>query len=396
MLGLERLEERLPLTGFTAVELAGGALMVNGGANDTVVEIQQVGRQLQVTTTEDVDFSTSFENLAGDRSDVPNLVLGEGLATATFSGGVAGTRGFPPGYNNGAFAFITSGQSQIDFATPAHAQFAARDIVEFPGAPNVVGVVTLIGQNGSVQIDVTDNGDPQSGNWDVIDSRDFNVGALTRIVIDNNDANGNPTGVTNIDDFSFQVEDAQQTFNFQARAVRNIFASLGAGDDTLINSSRKRLVALGGDGDDVLLGGRGRDTLIGGAGDDVMMGGRGRDRLIGGAGDDVLLGERGRDTLIGGKGDDVMLGGGGRDVLSGGKGDDYLDGGSGRDVLFGGKGDDVLLGGSGRDVLRGGAGYDYLDGGRGRDRVFADSFDEIINDRWDRVINRGSRYSRSW
>lgn len=107
------------------------------------------------------------------------------------------------------------------------------------------------------------------------------------------------------------------------RGLRSIAFTGLAGDDSIVNASRLRLVADGGEGDDILQGGS-----------------RG-DRLAGGPGSDTLRGERGHDVLDGGDGDDSLYGGPGRDRLRGEDGDDHLDGGEGRDFNHGGAGLDV-------------------------------------------------------
>lgn len=107
------------------------------------------------------------------------------------------------------------------------------------------------------------------------------------------------------------------------RGVRKIVFSGGAGDDSIVNASRIRLIADGGEGDDVLEGGS-----------------RG-DRLDGGPGSDLIRGERGEDVLRGGPDDDSIYGGTGRDRLWGDDGDDRLDGGEDRDFHHGGAGLDV-------------------------------------------------------
>jgi Ca2+-binding RTX toxin-like protein len=66
-----------------------------------------------------------------------------------------------------------------------------------------------------------------------------------------------------------------------------------AGDDVVEASSLAadaiKLTADGGDGDDVLVGGAGNDTLRGAAGDDVLIGGPGIDALDGGPGNNILI-----------------------------------------------------------------------------------------------------------
>lgn len=343
-----------------------GRLQILGDNTDQSISINQVGNGVVVDQERLVSFSTGFENLANfpDTSpeavpdpttmDVTEFTIGNEDLNATFSGNAAGTRRFRPGYNNDAFALITAGRSTIDFNIPADVTFFLRDIVELgavvPGFENVVGSATLVGENGIVTIDATDNGDPQSNNWDFFDSRDFNIGGITQIVIDNTDADGNPTGVTNIDDLTFSAVLEQST------SVSNV----------------RRMVVFARDGDDFVLNNTNiRSTLFGHNGDDVLIGGSSRDTIFGGIGNDTLNGGDGYNTLFGQDGDDDLVGGNGRDVLFGGDGDDSLDGGRGKDIFFGGRGSDVIVSNDGF-----------------RDLIFADVDDLLETDARDRVIVR--------
>ncbi|GLQ33762.1 hypothetical protein GCM10007939_00450 [Amylibacter marinus] len=68
-------------------------------------------------------------------------------------------------------------------------------------------------------------------------------------------------------------------------------------------------------------------------------------------------------------GDDDLRGGAGDDTAFGGYGDDVIHGGDGNDVAEGGAGADRLYGGDGEDRLAGGAGDDKVLGGAGNDIV---------------------------
>lgn len=283
MLELEYLERRdCPAT---AVSLQGGILQVVGDGAENTVSVSQQGRKLNVDVVDKATFATSFEDLNGDGTDAVDFAIGDGGDNqALFSGGAAGTRQFPPGYNTGAFAFITVGQSQIDFTTPANnVKFFAKDVAELN--PNVVGKITFVGLSGNrVDVDV-----PEA--FASIDSADFIQEPVVQVIIDNGG-----TGVTNIDDFEFTTLN-QQTFTFNTRAVQLVFATLGDGDDTFINNTRKVSVVDGGRGDDLLIGGRRTDVLLGGDGNDILVGGRGRDILIGGRGSDLIDADR-RDLVF--------------------------------------------------------------------------------------------------
>lgn len=322
---MQTLESRRLLAAGTEVSLVGSRLVIEGTDDVNQVEISRQGRSTVVDVVDVAGFESSFEDLAGDRSDVSNFTLGNDLVNGTFTG-IAGTRGFKPGYNNGAFALITSGQSQVDFNVPVDVQFAYRDIFELgdliPGFENVDGFVTLVGVDGSVTLEVPETGEGQANNWEVVDSTTLGIGGITQIVIDNNDADGNPTGVTNLDDMIVTGR-VEQQFVFNKR-VRFISADLGAGDDQLSNDTRIRSRIFAGLGDDFILGGRNKDVVYGGDGDDVIVTGKGNDVVFAGAGNDYVDGGRGHDIIFGGEGDDTLIGGRGFDFIVGGPGDDTV------------------------------------------------------------------------
>jgi len=70
--------------------------------------------------------------------------------------------------------------------------------------------------------------------------------------------------------------------NFAANSVANIVVQLGDGDDELLVTANKPLVAVGGDGSDSIRGGPARSILIGGAGADLLHGGSSEDILVDG------------------------------------------------------------------------------------------------------------------
>jgi len=148
----------------------------------------------------------------------------------------------------------------------------------------------------------------------VINSQDYFADGIFQIIVDNRDANGDPTGVTNLDDLTFTAF-VEQTFVFARRQVRSINADLQGGDDFFINNINRTSIVDGGDGNDTLIGGGRSDILLGGNGNDFIFGGRGRDIIIGGNDDDSLFGDEGRDLIIGGDGADTIDGGRGRDIL---------------------------------------------------------------------------------
>ena len=69
------------------------------------------------------------------------------------------------------------------------------------------------------------------------------------------------------------------------------------------------------------------------------------------------------------KSPELVSGAGGNDDLRGGKGDDAIDAGAGDDNAYGGEGDDTIEGGSGNDNLFGNDGADLIKGGTGDDVI---------------------------
>jgi hypothetical protein len=136
--------------------------------------------------------------------------------------------------------------------------------------------------------------------------------------------------------------DGADTVAVNTRGIGTTAVHLGAGDDKLDASGRKRVYGNGDDGADMLLGGSGPDVLQGGAGPDLLDGRDGLDQVYyeGGAtektgvivalddkpndgapneGDDVraeiIEGTNHKDLLLGNDQDNVIIGhGGGDDV----------------------------------------------------------------------------------
>ncbi|MCC1491458.1 calcium-binding protein [Cognatishimia sp. F0-27] len=224
----------------------------------------------------------------------------------------------------------------------------------------------------------------------------------------------------------------------QSRDIENMDVRLGSGDDRVVFSSGRNVVAAGA-GEDRLSGGSGADTLDGqagadsinaGAGDDLLIGGDGNDTLDGGAGDDIAFfrvssrsvtvtqtdagvvinstegedlvtnAERftftdltvrvdqlagigpvasdGPDTLIGGGEGDDLVGRAGNDLLEGRGGNDSLSGGGGNDTLNGEGGDDLLNTGIGFDLALGGIGDDTLQGLNGFDTLTGGEGNDLL------------------
>lgn len=93
---------------------------------------------------------------------------------------------------------------------------------------------------------------------------------------------------------------------FPAALVKLIVATMGGGNDVLINSTTLDSILSGGDGADILFGGSGNDSIDGGAGADILMGNAGDDVLTGGDGNDNLNGGPGKNTYNCGP-DDVVF-----------------------------------------------------------------------------------------
>jgi len=126
------------------------------------------------------------------------------------------------------------------------------------------------------------------------------------------------------------------------------FISLGAGDDSAVNTDATALAAtvLGGLGNDHIdyasVASTAANSLVGGAGNETVEGGDGNDMLVGGVGDDVLTSGSSASTLQGGDGKDNLTGGIGGDILAGGAGDDTISGGGGADTIAAGAGDNTI------------------------------------------------------
>ena len=173
----------------------------------------------------------------------------------------------------------------------------------------------------------------------------------------------------------------QQTFDH----VTAIYASTGAGDDTIIvdRGVLSPVFLSGGDGNDTILyDGSGGATIDGGAGNDVIQIGPdagGPIVVTGGPGQDYLT-DTSSDpgvSLDGGADSDTIIGGtGAGDILSGGSGDDVIKSNGPSDTISGGSGNDTIIltslptgafptisgGGDGGDVLAitGSAGADSV------------------------------------
>lgn len=141
--------------------------------------------------------------------------------------------------------------------------------------------------------------------------------------------------------------------------VQGLNALTGAGDDTVLGSSRADTIDAGADNDSIW-GGSDDDSIIGGSGNDTIDGAWEHDTLLGGDGDDSLIGGDGADSLSGGSDNDTLFDDNGSDTLDGGSGNDRLDAGSANDTLRGGTGNDTLVAGFGTDLFDGGDDFDIL------------------------------------
>ena len=90
------------------------------------------------------------------------------------------------------------------------------------------------------------------------------------------------------------------------------------------------------------------------------------------------------DSIRAGIGDDTIFAGNGADIVTGDDGNDQIYGGAGDDSLFGAPGSDTIFGQDGNDTLYGGQGDDVLDGddaNAGNDQISGNAGnDEIIGD----------------
>jgi hypothetical protein len=160
----------------------------------------------------------------------------------------------------------------------------------------------------------------------------------------------------------------------------------GAGSDLVFGHFGDDLI-FGGGGDDFLYGQDDDDEIHGDAGNDVVRGGMGADDLHGGADNDRLLGDELADTIFGDAGNDIIFAGPGANVARGGDGNDLIYGGNDADSLFGDAGNDVVRGNGGDDILEGGGnadrilgngGDDTIRGGAATDFVFAGAGEDTI------------------
>ena len=118
--------------------------------------------------------------------------------------------------------------------------------------------------------------------------------------------------------------------------VRDVFASLGGGNDTITFGDGLVASVDGGDGEDEITGADGADSLLGGSQNDRIAGGAGTDQIEGGGGNDILRGGAGNDFF------NSFVGGGPDPVIDTDPGNDDLDGEGGSDSLNGGTGGDVM------------------------------------------------------
>jgi hypothetical protein len=153
-------------------------------------------------------------------------------------------------------------------------------------------------------------------------------------------------------------------------------------------------------------GGKGDDRLIGTGGKDVIAPGPGRDRVDAGGGRDFVLDtpDRAPDTLLGGRGIDTFDVDGTRPVTidlaldearagretdsldsferaRGGRGDDTLMGTGSRDGLFGDTGSDTVLGRGGDDYLGGDLPQVFSVGTTGQDTLVGGTGDDLLDGR---------------
>jgi Ca2+-binding RTX toxin-like protein len=124
-------------------------------------------------------------------------------------------------------------------------------------------------------------------------SQTFQIGQITRVVIDGNGGNDNIDCTTLKTKCSIDGDD---------------------GDDTVIGSEKSDRID-GGEGEDSLIGGKGSDNMRGEDDDDIVRGGKGNDTVNGGSGEDNLTGDENDDLLN--ANDDIF-----EDTLTGGSGTD--------------------------------------------------------------------------
>jgi hypothetical protein len=364
---------------------AGGKIIVIGGAENDIIEIDDVGGLIA--------FDFEVEGGAGD--DRINL------AAMT---GVAMVRG-----DDGDDIITTGAGADIIFGGLGADKIHAGD-----GFDQVFGDGgEIIGTNAAGEVAITDGNDLIVGGG----ANDLLIGGGgDDIIIGGNLAPaGNPFAAVDVDDDDADGDDiilgdggrVVVDGNIAGWSVtRTQSGSIGGNDELLGNGGMDRI--FGGLGDDRIDGGADSDALFGEMGDDTIFGGSHADLIEGADGDDTIDGMRGSssswanfdsgdtaddygDQIFGNAGIDTI--GGGDDVsyantannvvyqsatpakpivgdfIRGNAGDDTIDGEGGIDQLFGDGGDDTIYGGDDSDVIFGGADDDTIFGEDGADKI---------------------------
>jgi Ca2+-binding RTX toxin-like protein len=266
--------------------------LVNLGIDDGLVPAYLSEYPITVTATEgDGDFATELTAV-----QVSNLAPVISSLTATTSGG--------GGCNGGSDITIAATILEPGPLTGELDELTA-EIEWAPGVTNLVSLI-MVGP-GEYAINPSDLGathtyaasGPHSITLTVTesDSLDFDQES----VVGNTGGGGGPsvclsggvltvTGsggndIVTVSQASGQIQVLSSFYaatQFANADVDSVLVQLGAGNDALVVTAHKPVVAVGGDGIDVLTGGPGKDILIGGNGTDMLLGGGGQDLLLDG------------------------------------------------------------------------------------------------------------------
>ncbi|NDC58817.1 MAG: hypothetical protein EBZ50_08355, partial [Alphaproteobacteria bacterium] len=280
----------------TAVVVAGGGIVFNGGAGNETINGTAFADTLNGNAGNDTITGLAGSDTVNGGAGTDTLVATVGDGNDSYDGGAGVDTYTLAGTTADATVNLTLGT-----ATSADT-----------GADTLVGVENVIGGSGADLLTGDANANTLNGGAgnDTLDGG----------------AAGADTLIGGLGDDTFIINRAGITITETAgqgvdtvRTSLNAF-TLGANVDNLVYTGAAAINATGNNDANDMTGGVGNDTLTGLGGNDTLRGGLGADILSGGAGDDTLIGGAGNDTLSGGgtTGLDrfVFSPGGGRDTVT--------------------------------------------------------------------------------
>jgi Ca2+-binding RTX toxin-like protein len=331
--------DNVQLLGFSSVDVAAGADVLDGGAGDDMLIGGGGDDRLVGRSGEDVLYGGAGNDTiqAGSDDDTLEGGLGDDVLY-----GEDGADQIAGGAGNDTLHGGDSQDTLMGEAGNDHLHGEQGDDLLFGGAGND----TLRGNAGA---DSLFGGDDDDLVWAGLDNDRIEGGA------------GNDTAVFagDVTDYSFDYGPAGELIVTDLVADRDGQDTLSGFEYAIFNGVTYHLV-LGDDGSNTTLQGPddGTPSLIiahdgndwggGHPTSDAIFGGAGDDTLDGGDGDDTLVGEDGNDLLRGDAGNDSLIGGAGADTLAGGTGNDRIDPGQDgmADVI-------VFSDGDGQDTITG-------------------------------------------